>query len=268
MQNTSKLYVSELDDQYTVSYSSGMDVARSLAKLMEETGWTQSELAEKLATTQATVSRWMKGADPKGKTLQRIVSLVESQGVDDGSHEHIRVPLGQEFEPDPEFEAVKRAVSDGRRVGIAPDEIPQAETLGMGLRDAGDQIQIDIGGGNSVIGVPVSDTWRVPSTVLRRRVSTPIEQLHFVECEGNSMFPMINNGDVVLVDRSKRNPRMPGVFALWEGDGQTIKQVEFVQGSVPPKLRLIPANKDYTTYEVLADDVVIIGAYVARFTVD
>ncbi len=239
----------------------------------------RKKLAECLGVGSSAITR-MTSTDP-GKesreiTAAELLKMAEFFGEfppllsppDEHAGELKRVPLGHEFDPDPEFEPVQRAVSDGRRVGIAPDEIPQAETLGLGLRDAGEQIQIDIGGGSSVIGVPVSDTWRVPTTVLRRRVSTPIEQLHFVECEGNSMYPLINNGDVVLVDRSKRNPRMPGVFALWEGDGQTIKQVEYVQGSVPPKLRLIPANKDYTTYEVLADDVFIIGAYVARFTVD
>ncbi len=82
------------------------------------------------------------------------------------------------------------------------------------------------------------------------------------------MRPLINDGDVVLVDQSRRNPNMPGIFALYEGEGQTIKQVEVVRGITPTRLRLIPANKDYSAYEVPADDVHIIGRYVARFTVD
>lgn len=82
------------------------------------------------------------------------------------------------------------------------------------------------------------------------------------------MSPIIKDGDVVLIDQTKRSPNMPGIFALWEDGGQTIKQVEVVRDSEPRRFRLIPANKDYSTYEVLAEEVVIIGRYIARFTVD
>lgn len=174
--------------------------------------------------------------------------------------EFTRVPIGEEFS--------RPYITPDQRGGVSRDEIPQVDaTLGMGLSLDAESIDVELGKGTSA-ALPVLDTWRVPISVLQRRVRTSIGHLHFVECEGDSMKPIINDGDVVLIDQTKRNPNMPGIFALWEGDGQTIKRVEIVRGSTPEKLRLIPANDAYSAYEVLASEVNIIGRYVARFTVD
>lgn len=161
------------------------------------------------------------------------------------------------------------AMNHEQRFNIHAEEIPQIDgTLGMGSRDDVEMLEIHLSNGESVAAAPVLGSWRIPPSVLQRRVRTTVDHLHLVECEGNSMYPLIKDGDVVLVDQSRRNPTMPGIFALWENGGQTIKQVEIVRGTDPVQYRLIPANKDYATYEVPADDVTIIGRYVARFTVD
>lgn len=168
-----------------------------------------------------------------------------------------------------EYEQERAALTHERRLGVPRGEIPQVEgTIGLGYRDDVETINIDIGGGQTISGAPVLGNWAIPAEVLQRRVRTATNHLHFIECEGNSMYPIIKDGDVVLIDQTKRSPNMPGIFALWEDGGQTIKQVEVVRDSEPRRLRLIPANKEYSAYEVPADDVVIIGRYVARFTVD
>ncbi|MBM9578362.1 helix-turn-helix transcriptional regulator [Leptospira sp. 201903070] len=41
-----------------------MNFSKKLSKMMEITGWNQKEVAEKAETTQATVSRIIKGAEP------------------------------------------------------------------------------------------------------------------------------------------------------------------------------------------------------------
>lgn len=161
------------------------------------------------------------------------------------------------------------AMSHEHRYGVEAGEIPQVEgTIGLGSRSDVETLTIELGNGESVAAAPVLGSWRIPMSVLQRRVRASADSLHFLECEGNSMFPIIKDGDVVLVDQSRRNPTMPGIFALWENGGQTIKQVEIVRGTDPVQYRLIPANKDYATYEVPAEEVTIIGRYVARFTVD
>lgn len=74
------------------------------------------------------------------------------------------------------------------------------------------------------------------------------------------------DGDFVFIDETKINPRMPGIFALWEGDGITIKRIEVVANSDPIRLRLIPENEKYSSYEQNGDEVRIIGRYAGRFT--
>ncbi len=49
-----------------------------LREIMKTTGWKQAELASRLDTTQATVSRWFKGAEPEGHRRDAILELYSS----------------------------------------------------------------------------------------------------------------------------------------------------------------------------------------------
>ncbi|GGB00120.1 hypothetical protein GCM10011491_30480 [Brucella endophytica] len=49
-----------------------------LRAILKETGWTQVQLAERLGTSQATVSRWFKGSEPEGHRRDAIVDLYNS----------------------------------------------------------------------------------------------------------------------------------------------------------------------------------------------
>lgn len=52
-----------------------MKVTQILRKIQDQTGWDQTELAEKLGTTQPTVSRWYKGSEPKRRHELEIQKL-------------------------------------------------------------------------------------------------------------------------------------------------------------------------------------------------
>lgn len=47
-------------------------IDEKLSFIMKATGWRQTDLAERLAVTQAAVSRWFAGADPRGEQRDRI----------------------------------------------------------------------------------------------------------------------------------------------------------------------------------------------------
>lgn len=49
---------------------------KTLQMIMDRTGWNQDRLAERLDTTQATVSRWMSGSDPRGAKRDAIRRLL------------------------------------------------------------------------------------------------------------------------------------------------------------------------------------------------
>jgi len=50
-------------------------VERKLRAILKETGWTQNELADRLEVTQASVSRWLSGGDPRGEQRDKITDI-------------------------------------------------------------------------------------------------------------------------------------------------------------------------------------------------
>lgn len=61
---------------YALAYNAAMDVPAALQKIMDLAEWRQEQLADELGVSQATVSRWMNGADPRGAKRDQIVSLL------------------------------------------------------------------------------------------------------------------------------------------------------------------------------------------------
>lgn len=250
-------------------------IVQWIEKGLETAGLSQADLARSVGMTPDKLNRVLKGRrDITAGELIRISMLLDRPLPTKALAGDVR-PLDLRREPDTESSNVlemaeyRPAISTEGRFGFSSDEIPQVDgTFGLGSRDDIETLQITLPNGQSIAAAPVLGAWRIPQAVLQRRVRTSADHLHMLECEGNSMFPVIKDGDVVLVDKSRTNPAMPGIFALWENGGQTIKQVEIVRGTDPVRYRLIPANKDYATYEVPAEDVIIIGRYAGRFTVD
>ncbi|MBH9987564.1 helix-turn-helix transcriptional regulator [Bartonella sp. W8098] len=50
-------------------------IDEKLSFIMKATGWRQADLAEKLSVTQACVSRWFSGADPRGEHRDKITEI-------------------------------------------------------------------------------------------------------------------------------------------------------------------------------------------------
>lgn len=119
-----------------------------------------------------------------------------------------------------------------------------------------------MGGG----GFGEDDMLNGPTMLPERLIRTELrgEPLDFVvmEVEGQSMQPILESGDQVLVDRRKKNPSNGGLFALWDGFGIVVKWVERVANSNPPSLRIASENKVFQPYEILAEEANIIGRIV------
>lgn len=88
------------------------------------------------------------------------------------------------------------------------------------------------------------------------------EKLLAILAEGNSMQPDFMGGDQILVDTRRTSLAQPGAFCIWDGDGHVIKYIERVQGSDPPRIRIISANGLYEPTERLTEEVNIIGRVV------
>ena len=83
-------------------------------------------------------------------------------------------------------------------------------------------------------------------------------QLSAIRVEGDSMEPLLNDGDEILVDRSPRTFR-DGIHVVRLGETLMVKRVA---SAVPGRMALLSQNLAYPSVEVAADEVAIIGRVV------
>lgn len=85
------------------------------------------------------------------------------------------------------------------------------------------------------------------------------EDLRVITVSGDSMSPTLTEGDVVLIDLTKRNPTPAGVFVLFDGVGLVTKRLEVIASG---KASVMSDNKQYSSYEAEFVDLNIIGKVV------
>lgn len=113
-----------------------------------------------------------------------------------------------------------------------------------------------MGGGGNGEGEPGRAL--VPRLLVEERLRAQPGDLLLVDVRGDSMDPDFQHGDQILIDRRDRDPRQPGAFALWDGDGFVVKLVE----KMPAKagwLRIFSANPRYSPYEIHENEARIMG---------
>lgn len=111
------------------------------------------------------------------------------------------------------------------------------------------------GGGN---GEGHRQTARLPRRLIEEELRGRPQDFELIDVRGDSMAPDFMHGDQILIDRRDRDPRQPGAFALWDGDGYVIKLVE----RVPNRrgwYRIFSANERYSAYEIEETEATIRG---------
>jgi SOS-response transcriptional repressor LexA len=240
-----------------------------IAEGLKQPGKSKKGLAKALGRQPSAVTELLKGnREIKAREVPIIADYLGLSAVPDrklfGTNDSDSLVSSY----DPEAENIGGAVYEGGLFDVPAGEIPQvAARLGLGLTADAHVIEIPVGGGSKA-AVEVVDTWKIPETILRKRIAGSLRSIHIVECVGDSMSPRIKDGDFVFIDTAQRTPSPPGVFALWDGMGQTLKNLEFIPNSEPPQVRIIPDNEKYSTYERNLDEVSIIGRYICRLTMD
>lgn len=124
-------------------------------------------------------------------------------------------------------------------------------------------IKLSAGGGTLVEGDDIKARWGFSREYVTRELRASPNALNMVEVIGDSMEPKLMPGDRIIVDQNDTNPTPPGVFALWDGFGLVVKNVSRIHGADPYKLLLVSENSVYPPYEVLADEIKIIGRVVS-----
>jgi phage repressor protein C with HTH and peptisase S24 domain len=251
-------------------------------------GLSFTAAGERLGVSKGTVSNWVNNKHaPSFETLREIADLTRSdynwlltgRGI---APKAVSLTKANDAALTPQhntaessaaehsYRSIKKVMSvhsEGRS-NVPHGFIPQiAAMLGMGNAADADTIQIPLGGG-SVMSTPVVEVWKIPESVLRRRLFGSIDNIHIVECVGDSMEPTIRNGDFVFIDTGSQIPHPPGIFAISETLGPTLKRVEVVEQSDPVRVRVIPENQRHSSYELLLDEITIIGRYLCRLTME
>ncbi|MDX2072997.1 MAG: S24 family peptidase [Alphaproteobacteria bacterium] len=97
---------------------------------------------------------------------------------------------------------------------------------------------------------------------IRRKLCVSPADLRILTISGDGMAPTLCNGDIVLVDTSKKHPSPPGIFILFDGVGLAAKRLELLAQADWPKLRVIYDNPHYSTYEAPLAEHNIVGRVV------
>ncbi|WP_336801455.1 S24 family peptidase [Kaistia sp. MMO-174] len=163
-------------------------------------------------------------------------------GEDDGPR---RVPLGHEFDPDPDFEADgAKAFSDHQFVPALPGGRPEIDVMpGAGEGMIGDTRNLTLASGSTITGHRVIAEWVLPEAFYRHELHANPDGSIFMSVIGNSMAPTLWPGDRVIVDTRQNVFGPDAIYVFDDGDGEPrVKSLKKVLGT--DEVRVISDNRE------------------------
>jgi len=224
-----------------------------IKELREAAGLSQEALGFQIGSDKATISRLENGS--RKLTQERMVAIAQALGCSPGD---LIATRGLELP----VKHARQAHTAPPPV-IAPTGIAEIDVrAGMGFGGEALAEYRPDGNGGAALGDAVLGEWRMPNDYLRVELRAAPNDLRIIEVEGDSMMPTLQTGDRVMVNLRARIPSPPGIFAIWDGLGVVCKRVEHIQGSDPPRLRIISDNDRHEAYERTIEEAHIIGRVV------
>ncbi|WP_159977815.1 MULTISPECIES: S24 family peptidase [unclassified Novosphingobium] len=214
--------------------------AERVAERMKAMGYSQSSLARAVGVSQATIGKIVTGHSSGSSYLHKIARLLQTtaaylEGEVDDPAEDAFIP------PSPEEIAAQMGL-------VKVEEIDLSLGMGAGFLD-----------GSHVERVA---RW-IPEEWVSNFTHTSGAQLSIVKPMGDSMYPTINDRDIVLIDRSQRTfDRQEGIWALDFGGFGTIKRVRVMPDG---RYKLMADNAQVPEEIVDPSDVYIIGRVAGVF---
>ncbi|PZT91650.1 MAG: hypothetical protein DI625_15095 [Sphingomonas sp.] len=202
---------------------------------MSDRGLSQSELARRVGVSQSAIHKLASGGAYGSAHLHKIARQLGTSpsyltGETDDPAEGA-TPL-----PTPEFLA--------EQLDLVPLE----------------EVDLDYGLGAAYGDTPVSIVvHKMPRLLMEAMSESPSTSLFVTRGVGDSMQPVINHGDLVIIDRSQRIiGRDDGIWALAISGMHTIKRVR-IRGE---QVRLLSPNPDVSDDVATTDEVHVIGKVV------
>ncbi|MCH4024109.1 MAG: helix-turn-helix domain-containing protein [Acetobacter sp.] len=211
-----------------------MSFADELRLAMSQFSITNAELAEKFGVSSQAISQWIAGTTrPKSERQDKVREYLRQRG-------QLQDSLSNTDHAPDKF-------IDGPP-GYAPIEFLSTKA-GMG-------------GYGIILDDYVKEQKYFEETFIKNELRASPSDLMIVQVEGQSMEPILQNGDTVIIDKRKNNCIEPGIFVLFDGDGIVCKWIERVHGSDIPKIRVKSENKRFSDYEIISDQCKIFGRVV------
>lgn len=262
---------------------------------------TQEDLARDLGTTQATISRWLSGQEPRGSAIERIRLLARARRLandtmtsesmaDELDRDDTLISENTQASPPTGFydgdmmmpllstaqnRETNRPRSRNKTAKSGQQHKNQHENRGGTVHDGGDiaNFTIHAGMGNGgTVSVQVGEDGLAidPSDCdgfwsFPEQVKAGWQQMtktYAMPVTGDSMEPTLTNGSYVFVDTTHNYPSPPDLYAVNYGHGLMIKRLELLPED---KVRIISDNERYTDFEFHASEIEVYGRVVASF---
>jgi phage repressor protein C with HTH and peptisase S24 domain len=231
-----------------------MDYRQLLRIMLQDT--KQEDLAKELGTTQATISRWLTGQEPRGSALERIRGLARARRLAEDAtiEQDLSGGNGRVFETQ-QTKTHNKTSKNMRTLQDTGDIANLAHHTG--IAQSGKQTENN----DVAINANTSDGfWSFPDQV--KAGWQNIEQTYAIQITGDSMEPTLSSGSHVFIDTSHKYPSPPDLYAVNYGHGLTIKRVELLPED---KIRIISDNDRYSDFEFHKQDIEVYGRVVASF---
>lgn len=193
----------------------------------------QNKAADKMGIAVSSVARWYKGeADPSRTNLVKLARaagvnvqwLATGEGAQYPNQNHEITPIQPKIITD----TIGNAININDFVFIPYYEVVASAGHGAWADDE-----------------PQKTSLAFRRDWLGSLVTNHFEQLSVISVKGDSMSGVLEDGDTILINHTKTEPR-DGLFALRIGNDVFVKRVQ----RIPNKLIIKSANSDYEPFEI------------------
>lgn len=181
-----------------------------LVELRTARGLSQEQLAKLTGSTQPSINRLESGETERPRNL---IELARQLGT---TPEYL---LGEVDDP-----ALR--LTDKRIPWRGPGEEPRSDQDMVQIH----QIDLSFGLGAAIMDTEIfedhAEKLEFPRSWLRLLTNSPPSQLCWARCKGDSMYPTIGDGDVILMDRGQQTPRdLDLIWAASYGTSAIVKRL-------------------------------------------
>ena len=114
------------------------------------------------------------------------------------------------------------------------------------------EVEVSAGGGGfDYVAEEAAAGWPFDRCRLGALYDGAPDDLRLVTVRGESLSPVLEDGDMVPVNTSDTQPSLPGTFVLFDGVGLMVKSLELMpdNSTAEPMVRISSANTHYSAYQ-------------------